>query len=340
MGEFLSDVEARSHLKPMTVRRYAVKLRKMVSDIAKLEAGVKPKQRRAKYDYVNGGLKAWLAKVDNQKLDVLTADTVNTWRNAYVAKAGTNPVKRKSSERSAASYMRGARSLFTAEVLAVLKVKLPPNPFAGVKLKDPGPARYHSDVDAQLLLDCAKSELRVEHTNQYLGLCLCLLAGLRRREADLLLWEQVDLEAGELSVRRTEYFDPKTEESVRTIDLSPEAVDLLRTLKKWSKSEFVLKGGEPNPDATYDYYRCDCTWRKLNAWLRSKGIKQLKAVHSMRKESGSLVAASHGIEATRQHLGHKDIKTTSAHYVAKKRRVEVSLNPSANSLFVDGAAVA
>ena len=72
VGEFLTDVGRRSHLKPMTVRRYAVKLRKMVADVAKLETGIKSKARKRKYDYVNGGHVAWLAKVDGQRLDVLT----------------------------------------------------------------------------------------------------------------------------------------------------------------------------------------------------------------------------------------------------------------------------
>jgi integrase len=107
------------------------------------------------------------------------------------------------------------------------------------------------------------------------------------------------------------------------IDLAPEAVDVLRTFKKGNNSEFVLTGAEPNPTATYDYYRCDCTWRSLNTWLRGKGVKQQKAIHSLRKESGSLIASTHGIEAARQHLGHRDIRTTSAHYVDKKKRIEV-----------------
>lgn len=47
VGEFLTDVASRGHLKPMTVRRYAVKLRKLVSDVAKLEAGLKGKAKRA-----------------------------------------------------------------------------------------------------------------------------------------------------------------------------------------------------------------------------------------------------------------------------------------------------
>lgn len=109
------------------------------------------------------------------------------------------------------------------------------------------------------------------------------------------------------------------------IDLAPEALDVLRPFKKGSTSEFVLEGAQPNPAATYDYYRCDCLWRDLNAWLRGKGVRQQKAIHALRKESGSLIASSHGIEAARQHLGHRDIRTTSSHYVDKKKRIEVSL---------------
>src|SRR4051812_452708 len=101
-------------------------------------------------------------------------------------------MKRKSAECSAASCMRCARSLFTADILPVLNVKLPPNPFAGVKLKDRGAQRYYSEVSAEWLLTCAERELRCNRPKRYLALFLCLWAGLRRKEADLLSWEQVD----------------------------------------------------------------------------------------------------------------------------------------------------
>lgn len=329
VGEFLEDVKTRSHLKPVTVRRYAVKLRKIVADVAQVDAGAKEKDKRAKYDYVNGGRAAWLAKVDGERLDVLTPESVTNWRNAYVAAAGSDPVERKSAERSAASYMRCARSLFTSDILKCLKVKLPPVPFSGVKLKDPGPQRYHSDVNPEWLLACASSELRQPHPQQYLALFLCLWAGLRRKEADLLMWSQVDFERGGIQVRRTPYFEPKTEESQRSIDLSPEAIDVLRSFKAGSTSPFVLDGSEPNPAATYDFYRCDRTWRDLHDWLRGKGVRQRKAIHSLRKESGSNIASEFGIEAARQHLGHRDIRTTSSHYVEKKKRVEVRLSLNA-----------
>jgi integrase len=325
VGEFLADVLSRSHLKPMTVRRYAIKLRKMVVDIAKLEAGVKGKAKRAKFDYLTGGRAAWLAEVNGQRLDVLTPDSVNAWRNSYVAKAGTDPVARKSAERSAASCLRCARALFAPDVAAMLQVKIPPNPFAGVKLKDPGPQRYHSSINPLWLLTCAERELKATRPQEFLALSLCLWAGLRRKEADLLTWEQIDFETGQIHVRRTPYFEPKTEESERDVDLPKEALEVIRSFKKGSQSEFVLDGSAPNLSATYDYYRCDSIWRDLNAWLRDKGVRQQKAIHALRKESGSLIASAFGIEAARQHLGHRDIRTTSAHYVSKKARREVSL---------------
>jgi integrase len=341
VGEFLADVRTHSHLKPMTVRRYAVKLRKMVADLAKVEVGVKKKAKRAKYDYVNGGHKEWLAKVDQQSLSILTPDSVNAWRNDYVAKTGSDNVARKSAERSAASYIRCSRALFTPDVTTLLKVKLPAdNPFAGVKVKDPGPQRYRSDVNPVWLMSCAERELRQESPQQYIALVLCLWAGLRRKEADLLLWAQVDFKNCGLDICRTIHFEPKTEESVRRIDLPDDVLNVLRLFKKGSKSEFVLDGAKPDPTATYDYYRCDCTWRKLNDWLKGKGIRERKAIHSLRKESGSLIASELGIEEARQHLGHRHISTTSAHYVGKKKRIEVSLTigPEAGQLrAVEGA---
>ncbi|MCM2274453.1 MAG: tyrosine-type recombinase/integrase [Candidatus Didemnitutus sp.] len=337
VGDFLADVAKRSHLRPMTQRRYAVKLRKMVADIAGAEKGLKSKERLKKYDYATGGRAEWLKRVDALTLAQLTPDSVNAWRNAYVARARSEPVKRKSAERSAASYLRCVRALFSPDVVNALSVQLPPNPFAGVKLKDPGPQRYVSDVNPEWLLAVAERELlhsdgeddeRAKKRQQYMALFLCLWAGLRRKEADLLTWEQVDLGEGQIHVRRTAYFEPKTEESVRVVDLAPEAAEVLRSFKKDATSEFVLDGAEPDTSATYDYYRCDCTWRFLNAWLKGKGIRQPKAVHSLRKESGSLIASAHGIEAARYHLGHRDIRTTSAHYVGKKKRVEVRISLS------------
>ncbi|MDF9827860.1 integrase [Ereboglobus sp. PH5-10] len=323
VGEFVADVEAHSHIKPITVRRYAVKLRKIISDVAELEKGMKKKAKLKKFDYVHGGRVEWLGRINSQPLDVLTPEKVSEWRNDYVAKAGSDPLKRKSAERSAASYLRCCKALFAPDVLRVLSVTMPPNPFAGVKVKDPGPQRYRSDINPEWLLTAAVRELKPEQPQAFLGLVLCLWGGLRRKEADTLTWAQVDLVNGQIHIRRTAHFEPKTEESQRSVDIPQAAVDILRSYM--GNSPFVMEGGDSRPGATYDYYRCDGTWRVLIDWLKTKGITQQKAIHSLRKESGSLIASAFGIEAARYHLGHRSIKTTSAHYVSKRKRIEVNI---------------
>lgn len=159
-----------------------------------------------------------------------------------------------------------------------------------MKVKAPGAQRYRSEINPEWLLACAGEELRDSYPQQYLAMFLCLWAGLRRKEADLLTWEQIDFAQGQLHVRRTIYFEPKTDESQRDIDLAPEALDVLRSFRKSSESEFVLDGAEARPEATDDYCRCDCMRRDLNDWLRSKGVLQKKTIHSLRKESGHLSA--------------------------------------------------
>ena len=234
-------------------------------------------------------------------------------------------MKRKPAERTAASCLRCTKALFSDDIRKVLKVSLPPNPFVGLKVPQPSPARYHSDINPEWLLATAERELKADDPQAYLGFTLCLWAGLRRKEADLLTWAQVDFDEGQIQIRRTTHFEPKTEESQRDVDIPSPAVEVIREAMKGNRSEFVMQGNAPHPAATYDYYRCDHTWRRLLVWLKAKGVTDAKAIHSLRKESGSLIASSFGIEAARQHLGHRDISTTSAHYVSKKKRVEVSI---------------
>ncbi len=82
VGEFLADVGKRSHIRPRTLHIYATKLRKLVADIGKVEAGIKKKARRAKHDYHHGGRKEWLGKVEGKSLGILTPETIAAWRNS------------------------------------------------------------------------------------------------------------------------------------------------------------------------------------------------------------------------------------------------------------------
>lgn len=107
-----------------------------------------------------------------------------------------------------------------------------------MKLKDPGPQRYRSESNPEWLPACTGVELREQKPQPYLALFPYLWAGRRCQEADVLMWAQIDLEQGQIHVRRPAYFEPKTEESQRAVDLAPDAVEVLRSFKRGNDPEF------------------------------------------------------------------------------------------------------
>ena len=323
IAEYIDGVRTKSHLRPKTIHAYTLILRKVAVDIAGLEKE-QAENSNSKYDYVTGGAQAWREKVDALCIDIFNPEAINRWRNQYIAKSNQDPVACKSAEQTASSYLRSLKAIFSKEITSAVSINMPFNPLEGVKINKPRVKRYFSSVNVELLALCAQRELINNKKQIYLAFCLCLYGGLRRKEADLLTWEQIDLEHGRIQIRRTKYFEPKTEDSQRNIDISHEAVAIFKSFKSISSSEFVLEGKNACPNLSYQYYRADYTWHGLISWLRSKGIKDLKAIHMLRKESGSIIASRYDIEVARRHLGHSDIRTTSSHYISNLKRCEIS----------------
>ena len=55
--------------------------------------------------------------------------------------------------------------------------------------------------------------------------------------------------------------------------------------------------------------------------LTSQGVQNMKPLHTMRKEIGSIIANEEGIFAASRYLRHSDIRITSAIYADKKKTV-------------------
>jgi len=79
------------------------------------------------------------------------------------------------------------------------------------------------------------------------------------------------------------------------------------------------------PGAAYSHYRCKRVFERLNRWLREKGVKGVRPLHTLRKEFGSLVCEQFGIYAASRALRHADIGITSQHYLDKMARATVGL---------------
>jgi integrase len=339
IGEWAGSVKTTADFRPSTFTNYLQSLRQIAAEISDIgdqpaidENGnpKKDRQRRiiylSRFDYRAGGRKAWITKVDALQLSVLSAAAVQRWRIEYVARAGNAPDARRRAENSAASLIRCARSLFSAKArkYAASELILPdPLPFTGVELPKKGNTSYQSKINAAELIASAQTELEGEPLKIfYLG----LLCGLRKREIDLLTWPQVDFGKSVIRIERTEYFQPKSEDSTGEIDLDAELLSLLKEWKSRASGAFVIESTrKPKHENSRVNYRCEPHFETLYIWLRKQGITALKPLHELRKELGAILASKDGIFAAQSVLRHAQISTTAAYYTDKKKRITAGL---------------
>jgi integrase len=344
VGSLIEAVRSHAGIRPGTFNSYSIALRLIASqvegikEIPVLDTSGHPQldaegnvERLSRFDYRTGGREAWVRAVDAVELGKLTPDRIQQWRLAYLAKAGDAPDARRRATNSVNAHLRNARALFSPKALAYVRDKLTlpdPLPFAGIKPESRPPTRYISRIDARAILTDAKNELAADPSRmeQFKILCLCLMCGLRKREADSLLWRQVDFAKRSIKIETTEYFQPKSEDSHAAIDLEDELLALLRGWKAQAKGEFVIdsKNG-PRYQFHRTNYRCERDFAALNKWLKGKGVTAQKPLHELRKELGAMLASEIGIFAAQQVLRHADIRTTSNHYADKKQRITAGL---------------
>jgi integrase len=317
IGDFLKELRGHWSGKPKTFEDYCQKFRTIVSQIFNIKGG------RAKFDYVSGGRKEWVAKIDRIKLADVTPNRVNKWRIDFVRKAGKNPVKQRRARISCNSLMRQAKSLFASELLRHVAMHKPDKlPFEGVAFYKRESMRYHSKVDIEALISDAVHELSTNAQEQLKIFLLATMVGLRRAEIDNLQWEAFRWKEGTIRIETTEHSTPKTSDSAGDVPIDKELAALFRGWHAKATGSFVIEADvEPRTDASYAHYRAQSHFDALIKWLKSKGVTAIKPLHEMRKEFGSQLCAKYGIYAASRALRHADIAITAQHYVDQKERV-------------------
>ena len=321
VGEFIEAVKATTDLEPKSLEDYCRALRTIVAGAFGLEGG------KEKFDYHKGGHKHWLAGINAVQLSALTPARIQEWKRAFLAKAGRSPVAQRRAKVSVNSFIRRARSLFSPDVLQHLRIELPdPLPFAGISFEPRQSLKYQSSFDIVDLIKKARTALAEPEPEQFKIFLLAVMVGLRRREIDLLEWASFRWDARIIRIEPTKWFHPKTEDSIGDIPIDPELIEIFRGYRARTKGEFVIESTrEPNPEVTYNHYRCDDAFRALAKWLRGHGVKGNKPLHTLRKEYGSLVNAKYGIHAASRALRHAGIQITNEYYTDSRVRVTLGM---------------
>lgn len=336
IGEFLAEVERTANLKPKTFRYYGSCLRQLA---AYVQGG---KSDASRFDYRKGGFLAWRQQVDATPLSALTPAATADYKMLRLKKAGNDPRRKLEVNRSFNSWLRCAKSLFSEAIICKpnFRVQVPRFKvrdsqrgerdvywFETVTFERQGSMKFQAPtgITYEALVTNAHQELRAASPESYKLFLLCLCAGLRRGEADVCLWSQ--LNAGDNSIRleANQYIEPK-HGSGGTVYVDPTLMKELLGFKAQEQDGFVVNSPLGWKATTYRRYRCEPHWRTLIDWLESNGINARKKVHELRKLFGDAIVKRHGIFAGSAQLRHSTIQMTASHYTDPRQRAALPVS--------------
>jgi len=314
IGEYIDQIRRVTSGKGRTLEAYAKSLRKIVSDIFEISRG--------------GGHTRWLEAIHSRPLSELTPARIQTWKLSFIQRAGPDRLAIRTAQNNVNSYLRCAKCLFSRQIIGELKeITLPnPLPFDGVAFEPRPSTKYYSRVNATELIAQARKELTEPHREPWKIFLLGIYCGLRRLEIDLLEWSAFCWDESTLRIEPTKYFHPKTEDSIGSVPIETELLELFRGYRASATGAFVIESDQPpRPNTTYQYYRCKKSFQTLIGWLRTKGVDGFKPLHVLRKEYGSQLCARAGIYAASRGLRHSDISITSQFYTDSQARAVIGL---------------
>ena len=198
----------------------------------------------------------------------------------------------------------------TALDKAVQESLIRENPAIGCKL----PPKKSREMQVLSPEEMQRFLIQARYDGYFEILLLALTTGMRRGEIMALQWDDLNLETGELNIRRQVYYvkgemitsEPKTKSSIRTIILPKSVVKVLAELKKTVKSRWIfpspLKEDMPrNPHTVY---------KKMQLILERSGCKKIR-FHDLRHTFATTALANGmDVKTLSAMIGHVSSKTT------------------------------
>ncbi len=322
VGDLIDAASRLSSARVESLTTYAQALRRLTSGVLELRQTNDGKRKRASLS-----AEEWRERVDATPLEKLTPSAVLAWKNVFL-RAAKSPERRNSAAVTFNAILRNSKALLSKKLRPFLEREIVlPSPlwFEGVGREKEPSLRYHSRIDAAKILEAAQNELAETQPDVFKALLLTLVCGLRRSEADKLLWRQFDFDAKTLHITDTEAKALKSADSAGVLGLDDELVAILKRMHDSAGGPYVIEETKRKRSAPRRVYRCDVHFETLIHWLKSKGVPGLRPIHVLRKEIGSVIATREGIFAASRYLRHSNIAITSKLYADSKKPIRAGL---------------
>ena len=238
---------------------------------------------------------------ENKPINDISAYEARAFKAALAANELSDAMERKAdlNRISVNLHLRQIKAVFSYAINDLKLIQT--NPFSGTTETVKQSTRWHyvTQNEFQKVLEAATDNYRIMIT-------LCRLAGLRRKEAYYLEWQDVNFEKSRLYVVGKDEWQPKSRET-RVIPMCPE----LQTM--------LLDAFQKAPDGTVrvcpQIYIGNVS-RDMKATIKRAGVKPWsKPLHTLRKSCITDWAGRYPIHAVKEWAGHADISTTEQYYL-------------------------
>lgn len=243
-----------------------------------------------------------------------------------------NEMAKKAKKKSIENY-----KMYTNQVLRFAKQKkyILENPMEFVKipklnkdfLYDPDSTvekrKYWTKDEVLDFLRLAKEEFSLV---DYSICHIILFSGMRKGEAQALLWSDIDFGSNVIHIRKTLAFEkgefflqtPKSKASVRSISMDQQSMNILKYLRIEQKKGYLKKGWQFDKNGPVFNSHSDGSYMRMQHlntimdayYLRHESFYRV-TIHQWRHTHASLLFESGASLKDVQHrLGHEDIQTT------------------------------
>ncbi len=293
IGDLVKAIEG-AGLRPRTAANYAQALRWWGARVLGVTA--------SRMNYGPSGSQEMRERVHAVRLDQLNETAIRKVIAQVLGEAGKDMAKQRVARINLASFVRNARAGLTAA--AKTGIELPtPRPLEGVKIEGAKAQRYVSMIKPAELLRQAQEELSGD-PDAFIVILLALGAGMRRAEIEHLRWSGVDRDGQRILILADGEWAPKTDDSHGEVHVSYGLIAALEPRRAGPDDRVV----EP---AALD---------RAVEYLRTKGVKGDKPLHTLRKEFGSIVAQEADLLTASRQLRHSSLAVTAGVYVESRKR--------------------